>query len=345
MISLVVVNFHSAALASAAIRSARASSSEPLRVVIVDNSRDSHEAAALSALADELIVSATNRGYAGAINDARGRCEGSVMIVANPDVVFAPEAIDRLVEPLAGDVAVTGPALFWDEELTWLLPPSELHTASEKLSEAAGSRWPSFRARRDGRRIAHRLAFWRLTEPTSVRSLSGAVMAIRLDDFDRVGGFDERFRLYFEENDFLRRLGDAKRRILYVPAARCRHLYNQSAGQDAAEAAAFYADSEMAYLTKWAGPLRASLLKSLERAVPPKPMEAVHGPIELERPGLLLEASPLASFETAAGHFATGRTADVPPDILAAYQGEVVYLRVIDPAGARVLAAYARQRR
>ena len=169
-------------------------------------------------------------------------------------------------------------------------------------------------------------------------------MAIRLDDFDRVGGFDERFRLYFEENDFLRRLGRAKRRILYVPAARCRHLYNQSAGQDAAEAAAFYADSEMAYLTKWGGLLRASLLKSLERAVPPEPMEAIHGPIELERPGLLLEASPLASFETAAGHFAAGRTADLPADILAAYQGDVVYLRVIDPVGPRVLAAYARKR-
>ena len=62
--------------------------------------------------ADALIVSTTNRGYAGAINDGRRACAGEAIIVCNPDVTFAPGAIDALVAALDGDVAVAGPALF-----------------------------------------------------------------------------------------------------------------------------------------------------------------------------------------------------------------------------------------
>ena len=39
-------------------------------------------------------------------------------------------------------------------------------------------------------------------------NLSGAVLAVRAADLDRAGGFDERFPLYFEETDFLRRIAE-----------------------------------------------------------------------------------------------------------------------------------------
>ena len=126
MISLLVVNYHSAALAVEAIRSARAASASPsLQVVVVDNSEDPREAEALRRIADRVIVPDRNRGYAGGINAGRPACEGDVIIVANPDVVFSPGSIDRLVEPLEGRVAVTGPALFWDDAHEWFLPPGD----------------------------------------------------------------------------------------------------------------------------------------------------------------------------------------------------------------------------
>ena len=117
------------------------------------------------------------------------------------------------------------------------------------LDRAIASRWRAWADRRDRRRFRARLAFWELERTTRVRAISGAVMAIRASAFDDAGGFDERFRLYFEENDFFRRVPGE---IAYVPAARCRHLYNQSAA-GSAEAAALYARSEAAYLRKWGG--------------------------------------------------------------------------------------------
>jgi N-acetylglucosaminyl-diphospho-decaprenol L-rhamnosyltransferase len=326
MISLLVVNFRSAALAAEAVRTARAACDSPLQVVIVDNSCDAAEAETLRGLADTLIVSHVNRGYAGAINDGRRACEGDVIVISNPDVLFAPRSIDFLANALDRETAVAGPALFWDDAHRWHLPPGDLLTAREKLDQVLASRSANWRAQRDERRFAARVAFWSLTKTTYVRMLSGAVMAVRAADFDALEGFDERFLLYFEETDFLRRVGAHRKRIVYVPEAKVRHVYNQSAAQTADVAAARYAESEWKYLEKWNGPWLARTMKGLEKsggeAILPVPRPDRQDCLSST---IITEASPLADFETAAGHF--GYAEDVPPEVRASMANAPLYLR------------------
>jgi len=338
MISLLVVNYRSAALAAEAVRTARASTFETLQVVVVDNSCDSAEAEALRSCADTLIVSDKNRGYAGGINLGRPACHGRTIIVSNPDVTFAAGAIDRLNEALR-DAAVAGPALFWDEGHQWMLPPGDLNTAPEKLDEALASRSQAWREQRDRRRFRKRVAFWSQQRTTETRMLSGAVMAIRAADFDRAKGFDERFPLYFEESDFLRRIAALRGRIVHVPAARCRHLFNQSAAQVASEAAARYAQSELRYLEKWNGPFVARMLKRLERPAPHVDAQPMRLPLPVDRDDVVIEASPLPTFATAAGHFPVGREIDIPADVLSARAGDL-YLRVVVRDTGDVLGTY-----
>jgi len=285
---------------------------------VVDNS---DEADALRGAADVYVPMGRNAGYAAAINRGRAVCDGDVIVAANPDVIFARGAIDALAETNA---AVAGPALFWDDAHEWLLPPAELHTSSEVLGRSLATRSRAFARWRDRRRIRARMAFWSLTETTPVRALSGAVMAIRATAFDDAGGLDERFPLYFEENDFLRRVrGD----VVYVPSARVRHLYNQSAG-GSPEAAAFYALSEAAYLRKWGG----RLWKKFERPLPASGERVAEGRV---RGAILVEASPLPDFETAAGHFTNTWPIALPKDIRVHTE---LYLRAVDRSTARVLA-------
>lgn len=335
--ALAVINYKTAPLAIEAIRTARAASSAPLQVIAVDNSVDASEAEMLRPHADIVIINETNAGYAAAINRARREADADVLVVANPDVIFAAESIDRLVETEA-DVA--GPALFWDDELQWLLPPSELHTTREVADRAAASRSAWWAKRRDRRRITARIAFWSLQRTTRVQALSGAVLAIRTNAFDAAGGFDERYRLYFEENDFLRRVHGP---VVYVPQARCRHIYNQSAGKSA-EAAGYYASSERAYLEKWSGTFAAAMLKQAER--PLSPSEAVAlttETIDVPR-GAWLEASPLPTFETAAGHPPDASPVAVSHSIRDAYQGDRLFLRAVDPTTGTVLATWSQSK-
>ncbi|HEX8155028.1 MAG TPA: hypothetical protein VF698_17980, partial [Thermoanaerobaculia bacterium] len=206
------------------------------------------------------------------------------------------------------------------------------------------ARAQSWMVARDRRRFAQRVAFWSAREPRDVNALSGAVMAIRTRDFDALDGFDERFPLYFEETDFLRRVAAQRKRIRYVPAAKVRHLYNQSAGQVATEAGALYAASEHRYLQKWNGPFGALALHRLAR--PPRRYDALplDGPIRLEREDVVVEASPLPNFATAAGHFPRGREVDLPPDVLRSFRGGELYLRVVVRTTGEILATYARYR-
>ncbi len=351
MISLLVVNFRSAALAANAIRTARealsSSQSSPLQVVVVDNSCDAREADALRGVADTLIVAETNRGYAGGINLGRPACEGGVLVISNPDILFAPRSLDLLSGALDGRTAVAGPALFWDDAHRWHLPPGDLLTAPQKLDQVLATRAREWCVQRDRRRFRQRVAFWSLEETTRVRMLSGAVLAVRTRDFDDLGGFDERFPLYFEETDFLRRVAERRKRIAYVPAARCRHIYNQSASQTS-EAAARYAESEWKYLEKWNGPLLTRVLKRLERSPARNTNEDPSPRVERgeggRRPGegsarqVVTEASPLPSFDTAAGYF--GHTTDVPPELRASLGNSELYLRHVDRDTAEVLATY-----
>jgi N-acetylglucosaminyl-diphospho-decaprenol L-rhamnosyltransferase len=332
--SLLLINYRSASLAIDAIRTARASSSQPLQVVAVDNSVEASEASALRPVADVVIATPRNLGYAGGINAGRRACDGDVIIVTNPDVRFGTGAIDALVD---ADAAVAGPALFWDEEYTWRLPPAELHTARQVASRALASRSRAWANARDRRRFLARVTFWSLAKPTRIRALSGAVLAIKAKAFDDAKGFDERFQLYFEENDFLRRVaGD----IVYVPAARCHHLYNQSAGVSP-ESAALFAQSEQQYLRKWGG----SFAKRFERNVPAAAMDRLQAHSSRVFDGdVVVEASPLPTFETAAGHFATGSITDVSEDVWRAYRGDVLYMRAADRRSGRVLESWAKAR-
>jgi GT2 family glycosyltransferase len=350
--ALVVINYRSSSLALEAIRSARAASREPLQVVVVDNSLT--EAGVLRPACDVLLVPPRNLGYAAAINLARRSVDAELMIVSNPDVVFGPGAIDALDI----GVPVAGPALFWDDAFTWILPPSDRYTTKERLDYALASRSGAWARARDRRRFFRRVAFWSRTETVRIDAVSGAVMAIRTEAFDRAGGFDERFFLYFEETDFLRRVGE----VWYVPGARCRHIYNQSAA-GSAEATTYYAESERKYLEKWSGRAVTRVIKGLESRVVPSEIPVIPSeasvipsvsegspPEEIPRfardDGVMriVEASPVPTFDAAAGLLMPGGSTDVPAEVWAAYRQEVLYLRVVERASGAVLATYARRR-
>ena len=344
MISLLLVNYRASALAVNAIRSGRAATKEKLEVVVVDNSGDAAEADALKSHADTFIVAERNLGYAGGINRGRAACHGEIIIVINPDIVFQRNAIDELVSAMdRSGAAVAGPALFWDSQHQWMLPPADLVTAATKLDEALASRMAVWSRWRDRRRFRERLRFWSLTVPSRVRAISGAVMAIRAAAMDGAGGFDERFTLYFEETDFLRRIAKRGETIVYVPASQCRHLFNQSAGNDPSRSAALFDESERRYLEKWSGRGAAYVLRALQRPPRVDRADPLTGPVEVGSSGAVVEASPLPSFATAAGHFPDSETVNIPDEVWDTYRGDRLFFRVLDRTG-RIQRTYVRQR-
>jgi hypothetical protein len=58
--------------------------------------------------------------------------------------------------------------------------------------------------------------------------------------------------------------------------------------------------------------------------------------------GTLIEASPLPDFDTAAGHFPKAWPVALPAEVLAAYRGAELYVRVVRRDTGEVLARFVR---
>ena len=169
-----------------------------------------------------IYVSTFNRGFGGGHNFLSTFAEGRFILILNPDVEVSPSFIrfwynsyeffgnirkiyDRIKDD--GTISVIGPRLYnqdgknqpWD------------HGENGPLGKIAGFFGSSF---------------WRPRhEEHDCAWVSGAVMLIRKKEFLTVGGFDENFFLYKEEEDLCLQLWKKlKTRIIYYPEVEMLHI-------------------------------------------------------------------------------------------------------------------------
>ena len=74
------------------------------------------------------------------------------------------------------------------------------------------------------------------TDPIDVDWVSGVCLMTRRDTFERLGGLDESFFMYWEDADYCRRAANAGHRCRYVPSVTVRHATGASALYDPARA-------------------------------------------------------------------------------------------------------------
>ena len=100
-----------------------------------------------------------------------------------------------------------------------------------------------------------------LTRDAVVDTISGSVMMLRAEAFETVRGFDEGFRMYFEETDLCRRLRDRGHSVALCPAARAVHSHGASTQQTSVRQVEYYL-SYVRYFRKHHGRAAAALLRA-----------------------------------------------------------------------------------
>jgi N-acetylglucosaminyl-diphospho-decaprenol L-rhamnosyltransferase len=140
-----------------------------------------------------------NLGFGTANNRALARVQTPFAFLLNPDCVITAEALSQLIEA----------ALAWPESA--LLAP-ELVSASGQPE--VNYRWPQTLWRPQGPGAQG---------PTCVGFVCGAAMLLRLSAFSSLGWFDERFFLYYEDDDLCLRLFNARLPMVLVPAVTAVH--------------------------------------------------------------------------------------------------------------------------
>lgn len=303
LVSAVMVHYRAPDLvcrAATALRSDCARAGLDCEVVVVDNGSDPADRATLEAAADRLIKPGANLGYAGGLNRGISEARGAHLLLSNPDVLVLSGCVPALLGALEAGAAAAGPRFYWDSGRRLLLPPTEERTRLSAVLHQLAPTVPGLGrlARRRWRRHARR--HWLAGEPLESVSLSGALLAVRQEALRRVGPFDEGFRLYFEETDWLLRLARAGLEARFVPDAEAVHLYDQSAGAEP-RSRIWFADSRRRFEDRNYGRAFATLLRRLDglRRGTDEPGAGATGgtgeaPSPPEPPELALRAPPAA---------------------------------------------------
>lgn len=232
-------------------------------VVLADNgSTDGSVEAAAAAGGVTVVRTGGNLGFGGGANAGIRALPTDVswVLVCNPDLVFEPGAIAELLGAIRRwpRAAAFGPQLQTEQGLPY---PSarELPSVGRGIGHALlGWWWPTNpwtkAYRRDHEIPAERPAGW----------LSGACLLLRRDVFVELGGFDERYFMYFEDVDLGDRLGRAGWQNVYVPTAVVTHVGGHSTKANGAAMTKAHHDSAYLYLAVrhaawWQAPLRLAL--------------------------------------------------------------------------------------
>lgn len=189
-----------------------------------------------------------NLGFGKAHNLALSLVAGTsdVHLLLNPDVSFECNVLPTMVRHLeiAPEVGALMPRIEYPDGtlqvLCKLLPsPVDLifrrFIPSDALKERINRRYELHALPQD--------------RPSCVPTLSGCFLLIRTQLLKRVGGFDERYFMYMEDVDLVRRVGDVAQTV-YLPTVKVIHAYAKGSYRNR-KLLRYHLLSAVQYFFKW----------------------------------------------------------------------------------------------
>ena len=262
--AVVIVNYRTAELTCAAVRSALSEIDRARdRIVVVDNASGDHSLEVLErqsveegwGAAVEILAAPRNGGFGAGNNFGISRVAADAVLLLNSDATLEPGALGTLCAQLDAqpEVGLVGPAI---------RNAAGIHQASAfryrtpvgEALEALDLGW----LRRSLPRHDPLLGTDTISPRSDAEWLSFACVLIRGEVFERIGGLDEGFFMYFEDLDFCRRAREAAFGLLYCPAAGAVHDEGSSAKEPGARAGrerrpTYYYEARARYFSRYYG--------------------------------------------------------------------------------------------
>lgn len=233
-VAVIIVNYGTADLAIAGVESvlARRHGGHPVTVHLLDNASPGGDAAAFAQAHAargwgdrvRLWPQTENHGFGRGNNVVihallDGPSPPDYVFLLNPDAQLENEAIAILADRLDADpqAAAAGAGI--------ALPDGTRVAAAFRFPSARGEFARALNFGPVSRLFRHQVISLPADQPDGpVDWVSGAAVMMRLSVLRDLGGFDPDFFLYHEEVELMFRMKQAGHRILYVPAARVRHV-------------------------------------------------------------------------------------------------------------------------
>jgi GT2 family glycosyltransferase len=230
------------------------------RVVIVDNASTDSSADHLDGLGLplEVIRNTENRGFAAACNQGAQGATAEYLLFLNPDTKLVPEAITKSIACMSAteqkEIGILGIQLI-DEDgnisrtCARFPAPSMFLTKMLGLNRLLRRYFPE-----------HFYTEWDHKSSRIVEQVMGAYFLVRNSLFRKLGGFDERFFVYFEEVDFSLRAKYAGWDTYFLASVQCYHRGGGSSDQVKARRLYYSLQSRLFYAFKHFGRTQTAVL-------------------------------------------------------------------------------------
>lgn len=242
-ITAVVVTHNSARHLAALGRALSAGSLVPTRMLTVDNLSVDDTVDQARAAGFDVLETGANRGFGAGCNAGLSETRTEFVLFCNPDVRPSPDALERLLDALTNtSTAAIAGAVLGDE-----VQPRGFSSISKNVAGFLPDRLLSL-----VRRLQGNTPVTQNKAHLVVDYVEGACLLCRVAPLRSVGGFDEKFFLYCEEEDLARRLRERGWQTLLVASAAVTHEQRGSSeGFDGAAMAPFFTHSLYWYYRKY----------------------------------------------------------------------------------------------
>lgn len=200
-----------------------------IETIVVDNDSSDGTADLVESRSDCTVVRSSNSGYAGGINVGYAASAGrGPILILNPDIKLGPGSVTRLLEalnqsPSAGSerpvkIGIVAPRTHFPDgslQLTLRRDPTLLRSLGLTFTRVPAL---SESCNREDEYDSSHVVDWAI----------GAVMLIRRECFDALGGWEPSFFLFSEEVDFCLRARDAGWQTWYEASAVVEHIGKHS---------------------------------------------------------------------------------------------------------------------
>ncbi len=221
-----------------------------LEVIIVNNDPHPFQLEKKFSFITTLIEIKKNIGFGSACNQGARQARGKFLFFLNPDAILIQEnTIQKLVNFLKKNpqVGVVAPKLI-------------LSTTNCPQPWTSGKKTTLFS-------ILFKNTLgkpWKKQVPVSVDWVSGAALMTFKNLFEKVGGFDNCFFMYFEDQDFCLKIKSLGFKVFLLPAVTVLHLDGKSWNGYQSKKQAYY-QSQLLFFKKNCPPWQTFLLKTLHQ--------------------------------------------------------------------------------
>jgi len=251
MVSIIIVNYNTKRTTAKCLKSVFAYCTSAKEVIVVDNnsSDGSGEFLEKNFPSVKILKNKKNLGFARANNQGAAQARGDILFFLNSDVLIQRNIISVIEEDLYqyNNRGVAAPSLLTEQRVEqehshgdfpglFSLVVNKLKTGKKKKTK-------------DG-----------IIETDWV---SGAALAVKKRVYDRVGGFDEGFFMYFEDIDLCRRIKDQGYKVIQDKRISLIHRGGVSFGNAYKKKKQYYYRSQDYYFTKNHGKMATGSLKAL----------------------------------------------------------------------------------